>query len=56
VATVFSQTGECIIVTDARGLMLEVNLKAAKLLGVARQAMLKRPMSRYLFKADQDIY
>lgn len=41
---------------DEQGLMLEVNLTAATLLGVARSALIKRPLSRFILKADQDIY
>lgn len=41
---------------DAQGLLLQVNLKAAILLGVARGALARRPLSRYILKADQDIY
>lgn len=41
---------------DEQGLMLEVNLTAATLLGVARGALIKRPLSRFILKADQDIY
>lgn len=41
---------------DAQGLLLNVNLKAADLLGVARNALSRRPISRYIFKSDQDIY
>ncbi|MFZ4780435.1 MAG: PAS domain-containing protein, partial [Terrimicrobiaceae bacterium] len=38
------------------GLILEANLTAANLLGLARQALVKRPISRVIFKADQDIF
>ncbi|MDP3617444.1 MAG: PAS domain-containing protein, partial [Rhodoferax sp.] len=41
---------------DEQGLMLEVNLTAATLLGVARSALIRRPLSRFILKADQDIY
>ncbi|MBU3899649.1 MAG: response regulator [Gammaproteobacteria bacterium] len=38
------------------GLILEANLCAATLLGVARSALAKRPLSRYIVQAQQDIY
>ncbi|MGP1680479.1 MAG: hybrid sensor histidine kinase/response regulator [Burkholderiales bacterium] len=38
------------------GLVLQANLTAAHLLGVARGALLKRPISRFILKNDQDIY
>ena len=39
-----------------QGLILEANLTAAKLLGVARGALVKQPFSRFIFPEDQDIY
>jgi PAS domain S-box-containing protein len=39
-----------------KGLILEANLTAATLLGVARDALVKQPMSRFILKEDQDIY
>ncbi len=41
---------------DPQGLMLEANLTAATQLGVSRGALIKRPFSRFVFEADQDIY
>jgi two-component system cell cycle sensor histidine kinase/response regulator CckA len=38
------------------GLILEANLTAATLLGVARGALLKQPLSRFILPEDQDIY
>ena len=38
------------------GLILEANLTAAKLLGVARNMLFKRLISRFIVKEDQDIY
>jgi PAS domain S-box-containing protein len=38
------------------GLILEANLTAAKLLGVARGALVKQPLSRFILREDQDIY
>jgi PAS domain S-box-containing protein len=39
-----------------QGLILEANLTAAKLLGVARGALVKKPLSRFVLPGDQDIY
>jgi PAS domain S-box-containing protein len=38
------------------GLMLEANLTAARQLGVARDALVPQPISRFILKEDQDIY
>jgi PAS domain S-box-containing protein len=38
------------------GLILQSNLTAATLLGVARGALVKQQISRFVVKADQDIY
>ena len=38
------------------GLILEANLTAATLLGVDRGVLVKRPISQFIFKEDQDIY
>jgi putative nucleotidyltransferase with HDIG domain len=38
------------------GLILEVNLTAATLLGVARGALVKQPLTRFIFPEDQDLY
>ncbi len=38
------------------GLILEGNLMAAKLFDASRGDLVNKPMSRFLFKADQDIY
>ncbi|MBU1054167.1 MAG: response regulator [Proteobacteria bacterium] len=39
-----------------QGLILEANLTAANLLGKARGALIKQPISRFILKDDQDIY
>jgi PAS domain S-box-containing protein len=41
---------------SAQGLLLETNLTAATLLGLARGELIRRPFSRFVLKADQDIY
>jgi two-component system, chemotaxis family, sensor kinase Cph1 len=38
------------------GLILEANLTAAKMLGVARAALVTQPLSRFVLREDQDIY
>jgi PAS domain S-box-containing protein len=38
-----------------QGLILEANLTAATLLGVARGGLVQQPISRFIFQADQDI-
>ena len=39
-----------------QGLILEANLTAAGLLGKARSALSKQPLTRFIFDEDQDIY
>src|SRR5215472_763460 len=39
-----------------KGLILEANLAAAALLGVARSALPGQPLSRFILRDDQDIY
>jgi two-component system, chemotaxis family, sensor kinase Cph1 len=46
--------GYCTICEN--GLIKEANLTAATLLGEARSALVKRPLSRFINKDDQDIY
>jgi PAS domain-containing protein len=38
------------------GMILETNLTAANLLGVARSALVKQRLSRFVFREDQDTY
>ncbi len=38
------------------GLITQANLTAASLLGVDRAALIRKPLSRFIVKADQDIY
>jgi len=41
---------------NEKGLILEANLTAATLLGVARRALVKRILTRFILKEDQTIY
>jgi PAS domain S-box-containing protein len=41
---------------NEQGLILEANLTAASLLGLARGALVKKPISRFIFDEDQDRY
>ncbi len=43
------------LTVSEQGLILEANLTAAKLLGVTRDALVKRPLSRFILPEDQDI-
>jgi len=44
------------ITVSEQGLILEANLTAATLLGVARGALVKQPLSHFIVPEDQDIY
>jgi formate hydrogenlyase transcriptional activator len=44
------------VLLSAKGLMLETNITAASLLGVSRDALVGQPITRFIFKEDQDIY
>ena len=44
------------VTVSEKGLILEANLTAATLLGVARGSLIKRPMSKFILKEDHDIY
>ncbi len=46
--------GYCTI--SESGLIQQTNLTAATLLGMSRQALIAQPISRFIDKADQDIY
>jgi PAS domain S-box-containing protein len=46
--------GYCII--SEKGLILETNLTAARLLGVTRGDMVMRPMTRFILSDDQDVF
>jgi PAS domain S-box-containing protein len=43
------------IVSD-EGRILETNLTGVNLLGIPRAALIKQPITRFIFKEDQDIY
>ncbi len=44
----------CIL--SAKGLILEANLTVATLLGAAREALIRQPLSRFIVQEDQDVY
>ena len=44
------------VTLSEEGLILEANLTATNLMGVARGALVKQPISRFIFKEDQHIY
>jgi PAS domain S-box-containing protein len=46
--------GYCTV--SEKGLMLEANLTVATLLGMPRSALVKQPITRFIFREDQDIY
>ncbi len=47
-------TGYCIV--SEQGLIEEANLTTAKLLGVDRNRLINKPISRFIFKDDQDCF
>jgi len=46
--------GYCTV--NEKGLILEANLTAATLLGLARSELVKQPFTRFILKEDQDVY
>jgi two-component system, cell cycle sensor histidine kinase and response regulator CckA len=44
------------LVLSEKGLILEANLTAAGLLGVARSALILKPLTRFILPEDQDIF
>ncbi len=44
------------VTLSQKGLVVEANLAAATLLGVARASLLKQPITHFFFPEDQDIY
>lgn len=43
-------------IVSHEGRILEVNLTGASLLGVPRAALVKQPITRFIFREDQDVY
>ncbi len=50
----FAPVGYCTI--NAEGIILEANLTAATMLGVVRSQLVGKPITRFIFKDEQDIY
>lgn len=50
----FAPVGYCTL--SENGLVVQANLNLARLLGVARGALLRQSLSRFIHKEDQDIY
>ncbi|MCF8025972.1 MAG: PAS domain S-box protein [Desulfobacteraceae bacterium] len=46
--------GYCTV--SQKGLIIEANLTAAKLLNTERESLVKQPMSRFILRQDQDIF
>src|SRR5208337_2136491 len=44
------------VTLNEKGLVLETNLTAAALLGKERSDLVRQPLSRFIFREDQDIY
>jgi PAS domain-containing protein len=44
------------VILSENGLIVEANLTAATLLGVARNALVNQPLTRFFLPEDQDIY
>lgn len=49
-----SPVGYCTV--SVQGLILQANLTTATLLGVDRKGLIRQPISRFIFDADQNIY
>ena len=47
-------TGYCTL--SEKGLFLEANLTAARMLAMHRRELVGRPVSQFIFQEDQDIY
>ncbi len=50
----FAPVGYCTL--DDYGIILEANLTAATMLGVVRSQLVRKPITRFILKDDQDIY
>lgn len=44
------------VTLNEQGLILEVNLAAVEMLGADRNRLLKKPISKYIYHEDQDVY
>jgi len=44
------------VTLSEQGLILEANLTVATMLGVPRSSLVKKPIARFLFRDDQDVY
>ncbi len=44
------------LTVSARGIVLDANLTAATLLGFERKKLLRKPLTKFVFREDQDIY
>jgi len=44
------------VTVNEKGLILQANLTATRLLGVARSELVKQPLTRFILKQDQDSY
>ena len=44
------------VTVSEKGLILEANLTSTNLLGMDREALIKKPLTRFILKEDQDIY
>ncbi len=44
------------VTVSEKGLVIEANLTAASLLGVARSALVQRPLAQFIFREDQEQY
>jgi len=44
------------ITVNVRGLIIEANLAAARMLGTTKKGMVKKPFSRFIYRKDQNVY
>jgi len=44
------------ITVNVRGLILETNLAAARMLGTTKNRLVKKPFSRFIYRKDQNVY
>ena len=55
-ASLYDQAPVGYVTLTEQGLILQANLTAASLLGVARHRLVTQPISRFILREDQDIY